>query len=91
MNYAIDFLYKKIQDHTEYLGTFPTNSQMALILPITEREIAILRARYNPDGTYKQTLTDVANLFKLTHQRVRQINDRSFGILLQRKLEEDEI
>ncbi len=89
MNYAIDFLYKKIQEQREYLGALPTDNQMSFILPISTREVSILRARYNPDGTFKKTLKDVAEMFDLSTQRIRQINDRSFGLLLQRKLSEE--
>jgi len=69
------------------LGTTETKLVRKLIEHLPEREANILRFRFGLDGGAERTLEDVGRKFKLTRERIRQLQNLALA-KLRRMLEE---
>ena len=65
----------------------PKSIVEGLFASLTERQITVLRCWYGLDGE-KKTLSDIGEDLMLTRERVRQIREKSLGII-RNKLEEN--
>ncbi len=68
-------------EYERVLEAIETEELLALLAGLSDRERAVLRARYGLDDGHEETLREFGGRLGLSAERVRQIEDRALGKL----------